>query len=391
MVPHKMMINDTVNAFVSTFTVEGAEAGPLAGKTFGAKDLYDIKGHMTGCGSPDWARTHDIADTTAPAVQALLDAGATLIGKTHTDEIAYSLMGVNAHYGTPVNPAAPDRVPGGSSSGSVSATAAGLIDIGLGSDTGGSVRMPASFCGVFGIRTTHGRIDLANVMPLAPSFDTVGWFTRDAETFAATGAAYGITAPETPTPRLMIANDAFDLASDATRDALGAAMNALQASFGAVSTVQLADAPFAEWREIFLICQAAEVWQAHKDCVTSAQPSFGPGAKERFDMAASISPEMLQPAISKRAQIRARLIDLLGDDGIIMLPSSPGPAPKRNAKEAELDIFRMAALELLCAAGLASLPQISIPAGTVEGAPVGLSLIAGPGQDGLLLALAKTF
>ena len=121
MVPHKMMINDTVNAFVSTFTVEGAEAGPLAGKTFGAKDLYDIKGHMTGCGSPDWARTHDIADTTAPAVQALLDAGATLIGKTHTDEIAYSLMGVNAHYGTPVNPAAPDRVPGGSSSGSVSA------------------------------------------------------------------------------------------------------------------------------------------------------------------------------------------------------------------------------------------------------------------------------
>jgi amidase len=252
-------MQDTVNAFVSVFTIAGAADGPLAGLTFGAKDIYDIAGHVTGCGSPDWVRTHNAAETTAPAVQALLDAGATLVGKTHTDEIAYSLMGVNAHYGTPINTKAPDRVPGGSSSGSVAATAAGLIDIGLGSDTGGSVRMPASFCGVYGIRTTHGRIDLAGVMPLAPSFDTAGWFARDAKTLARTGMAYGIDTPAEASARLIIAQDAMVLASTETRVALTPALTALQEIFGAAAYENIADAPLADWREVFRVCQAAEV------------------------------------------------------------------------------------------------------------------------------------
>ncbi|MEL6997434.1 MAG: amidase family protein, partial [Pseudomonadota bacterium] len=145
-------MDDTANAFIEIFELEGAADGPLAGLTFCAKDIYDVAGHQTGCGSPDWAASHPIATSHAAPVAALLEAGARLVGKTHTDEIAYSLMGVNAHYGTPINTAAPDRIPGGSSSGSVAAVAAGLVDIGLGSDTGGSVRVPASFCGVFGLR-----------------------------------------------------------------------------------------------------------------------------------------------------------------------------------------------------------------------------------------------
>lgn len=385
-------MQDTVNAFIEIFTIPGATDGPLAGLSFGAKDLYDVAGHVTGCGSPDWARTHPPATRHAPAVQALLDAGASLVGKTHTDEIAYSLMGVNAHYGTPINSAAPDRVPGGSSSGSVAATAAGLVDIGLGSDTGGSVRMPASFCGVYGIRTTHGRIDLSNAMPLAPSFDTVGWFARDSTMFAKTGAAFGIEVPdEAPGVRLMIAGDAMDLAGAATRAAIVPALETLQRRFGAAENVSFNAGNLAEWREVFRVCQAAEVWQAHGAWVEETQPDFGPGIKERFQLAAAIKPHMLETARIARAHIRAYMTGLLGDNCVIVLPASPGPAPYRDADEASLDSFRMAALELLCPAGLAGLPQISIPAGTVDGAPVGISLIAAPGNDGLLLAIARDF
>lgn len=383
-----MAMEDTVNAFVSIFTVEGARNGPLAGLSFGAKDLYDVAGHVTGCGNPDWARTHGPAERTAPAVQALLDAGATLVGKTHTDELAYSLMGVNAHFGTPVNTKAPDRVPGGSSSGSVAATAAGLVDIGLGSDTGGSVRMPASFCGVFGIRTTHGRIDLADAMPFAPSFDTAGWFARDAETFARAGLAYGIEAEGITKPRLLLPVDALALASPETRGELDGAIRRVEAVYGAATRITLAEAPLGEWREAFRTCQAGEVWQTLGDWITATKPAFGPGIKERFEMAAGITPEMLKPAQAARARIRTRLRKLLGDDSVMLIPTSPGPAPKRDADEAGLNDFRTAALELLCPAGLAGLPQISIPAGTVDGGPVGLSMVAGPGRDELLLAMA---
>lgn len=233
-------MQDTANALVSQFTIAGASAGPLLGKTFIAKDLYDIAGHMTGCGNPDWARTHTTATNTAPAVQKLLDGGATLVGKAHTDEIAYSLMGANAHYGTPTNSASPDRVPGGSSSGSVAAVAAGMVDIGLGSDTGGSVRMPASFCGVYGIRTTHGRIDLAGTMALAPSFDTVGWFARDATTLAAVGIAYGIDSSSEPTrPRLLRARDLMSRTTQVGAASFSAAMDRLQDRYGAATDIDI--------------------------------------------------------------------------------------------------------------------------------------------------------
>ena len=173
---------DTVGAFCRHTHADaaGAASGPLAGLTFGAKDIYDVAGHKTGFGSPDWLRTHGPAERTAPAVQRLLDAGAHLVGKTHTDEMTYSLNGENPHYGTPVNVNAPGRIPGGSSSGSAAAVAAGLVDFALGSDTGGSVRAPASFCGIFGMRPTHGRIPLDGACPLAATFDTAGWFARDA-------------------------------------------------------------------------------------------------------------------------------------------------------------------------------------------------------------------
>ena len=161
--------------------IEGRPGGPLSGLTFAAKDLFDVAGHPTGGGNPDWARSNPVPTRHAWAVQQLLDAGATLIGKTITDEVSLGIVGENAFYGTPVNRRAPGRVPGGSSSGSAAAVAAGFCDTALGTDTGGSVRVPASFCGLYGIRPTHGRIDVSGMMPQAPSSDTTGWLARDTD------------------------------------------------------------------------------------------------------------------------------------------------------------------------------------------------------------------
>ena len=201
-----------LNAFVpdSDAHIAGIEGGPLSGLTFAAKDIFDVAGHVTGCGNPHWRATHGPAVTNAWVVQTLVDAGATMVGKTITDELTRGIFGENMHYGTPVNPRAPGRVPGGSSSGSASAVAGGLVDFALGSDTGGSVRVPSSFCGLYGLRPTHGRIPLEGMLLQAPSFDTIGWFARDAETFARVGREVLPAGVGAPRPRrLVIAEDAF--------------------------------------------------------------------------------------------------------------------------------------------------------------------------------------
>src|ERR1700731_3849964 len=193
--------------------IAGAPGGPLAGLTFAAKDLFDVAGHPTGGGNPDWPKGRAIPDRYAWAVQRLLDAGATLIGKTITDEVSLGILGENPFGGTARNPRATGRVPGGSSSGSAVAVAAGLCDTALGTDTGGSVRVPASFCGLYGIRPTHGRINVSGMMPQAPTSDTTGWFARDVETFAKVSEVM----LDEPIPialptRLIVAVDAFAFA-----------------------------------------------------------------------------------------------------------------------------------------------------------------------------------
>lgn len=381
-------MDDDIGAFVDVFTIEGEPSGPLAGLTFAAKDIYDVAGHPTGCGSPDWRRTHGPASGHAGPVRALLAAGATLAGKTHTDELAYSLMGANAHYGTPVNRAAPDRMPGGSSSGSAAAVAAGLVDIGLGSDTGGSVRLPASFCGLYGLRTTHGRVPLDGTMALAPSFDTAGWLARDAGTLGRTAAASGIAVDETAPARLLLPVDAWDLADPAVVDALAPAVGRLQAVYGPLAPCRISVGGLAAWREVFRICQAAEVWETHGAWVTATRPSFGPGVRERFAAAAALAAADVAAARAARPPLTDGLRRVLGGDAVMVLPTAPAAAPRRDAAEAELDGFRARALAMLCPAGLAGLPQLSLPGATADGAPVGLSLLAGPGGDGRLLGMA---
>nr|XP_028954738.1 amidase 1-like [Malus domestica] len=172
-----MAIDSDHGAFVEKFLLRPPSSShdlPLSGLTFAVKDIFDVAGRVTGFGNPDWARTHPAAESTAPAVSAILSGGATSIGITVMDEMAYCMNGENKHYGTPRNPCAPDRVPGGSSSGSAVAVAVGLADFSLGTDTGGSVRILHRIVEFLGFRPSHGVISTSGVTPLAQSFDTVG-------------------------------------------------------------------------------------------------------------------------------------------------------------------------------------------------------------------------
>ena len=262
----------------------GAGNGPLAGLSFAAKDVFHVAGHRTGFGHPDWLRTHPPAGETAAAVQRLLGAGATMVGRTLTDELAYSLSGENPHYGTPVNPRAPDRIPGGSSNGSVSAVAGGLVDFALGTDCGGSVRLPASYCGVFGMRPTHGRVPVAGVIPFGPSFDAVGWFARDAGLLARVGRVLlGGDAGAPPARRLLVVRDAFALVDPAVSAALGEAVDTAAKTVGASGETTLSPAGLPAWFETFRVLQAAEIWGNHGAWIRATRPAFGPGVRDRLD------------------------------------------------------------------------------------------------------------
>lgn len=382
---------DTHGAFVThgRFSVEGAPTGPLAGLTFAAKDLFDVAGHPTGAGNPRWLDTHDKPTRTASAVQRCLDAGARLTGKTLTDELAFSIIGANVHYGTPLNPAAPDRVPGGSSSGSASAVAQGLVDFALGTDTGGSVRIPASFCGLYAMRPTHGRIPMDGLVPLAPSFDTVGWFARDVETLERVGTTLlGADSAPLGGETLIFPADAFALADPDVIDALLPGFDAVRALFPKHEQSPASEVPLKRWMEVFRLIQGDEAWKAHGEWIAFRKPAFGRPIKDRFAFAATVTEDQANVARAERERLSAPLIARLAAGAVLCLPTSPCVAPLRKAKEADLDNVRYRIFETTAIAGFAGLPQITIPAGTVEGAPVGLSLIGARGSDRALLGLA---
>jgi amidase len=382
--------HDTLGAFCRHTHAErpGAGHGPLAGLTFGAKDIYDIAGERTGFGSPDWLATHGPAARTAPTVQRLLDAGATLVGRTQTDELTYSLNGENPHYGTPVNVNAPGRIPGGSSSGSAAAVAGGLVDFALGSDTGGSVRAPASFCGIYGIRPTHGRVSLAGACPLASTFDTAGWFARDAALLERVGQVLLGGRPARP-GALVVARDAFELTGPVVAGALQPALACVQAVLGRAEGVVVSDEGLPAWFDVFRTLQGAEIWAQHGAWVRSARPALGPGVKQRMEWAATIAAKDVAAAKRRREAIARRMAGMLAGNTVLVLPTVPGIAPLRNEPPEATNEFRAQAMSLLSIAGLARLPQVSLPLATLDGCPVGLSLVAARGNDEMLLAIAR--
>jgi len=381
--PAPIAASDPAGAFVPgpPVTLMPSGSGPLDGLTFAVKDLIDVEGSRTGGGNPDWLKAQGCATTSAPAVRALLAAGAALRGKTVTDELAFSLEGVNAHYGTPVNPACPDRIPGGSSSGSAAAVAAGLVDFALGTDTGGSVRVPASFVGVYGFRPTHDAVSLAGVVPFAPSYDTVGWLARDIQTLSAVGDVLLPKASPAPIRTLRLVCDAFALADPKVSALLRSHCDALEID----DEITLFDGAEGEWLECYRVLQGAEIWRQLGPWIRSAQPRFGDAIAPRFTDAASITPADVARWAPARASFAARIGAMLGDGVGLVMPTAPCVALRRDAGPSEIADFYRRALVLTSIAGHAGLPQIGVPAGRLDGCPVGLSILASPGHDRALL------
>lgn len=370
--------------------LRGSGRGPLAGLTFAAKDVFHIAGHHTGFGHPDWLRTHPPASETALAVRRLLDAGAGMVARTLTDELAYSLTGENVHYGTPVNPRCPGRVAGGSSSGSAAAVAGGLVDFSIGTDCGGSVRLPASYCGLLGMRPTHGRVPLDGAIPFASSFDTAGWFARDADIFERVGRVLLDDDGHPPSPRrLLIAEDAFALVDRKVSDALADAVALVADTIGRSEKATVSPDGLDTWMETFRVLQAAEIWANHGPWIQETKPRFGRGIRERIAWAATVDAAKVEAARARRADVTARLDSLLGPGDVLCLPTSPRIAPLKNTSTHKIEItYRHQAMCLLCIAGLGGLPQISLPLATLDGCPLGLSLIGPRGADVELLGIA---
>ena len=387
-----LLDRDPAHAFMPypAVPVPHAPAGSLSGLTFAAKDLFDVAGYPTSAGSPHFLAMSGIRTRTAPTVQRLLDAGARLVGKTITDELAFSMSVKNAHFGTPVNGGAPDRIPGGSSSGSAAAVSNGLCDFALGTDTGGSVRAPANHCGLFGIRPTHGRVSLELCHDLAPSFDTCGYFTRDGATFEQVGEVLlGEDTPPLPQkPRVLLARDAFGLLHGEVREALAPALRRAGAVLGEPQEVDAATEGFTNLYWAMRYIQSREAWTVDAPMIERFNPPLGPGVADRFEFSRAVTDSQVAEAQVIRAAFRKRFSALL-DGAVLILPTMPDIAPLLTESDESLNDYRNNALNLLCLSVLSGLPQVSMPLASRSGAPLGLSLMGPVGSDLSLVRLAR--
>ena len=368
----------------------GAGGGPLTGLTFVAKDMFDVASHRTGAGNPTWLAESAPARRSAPAVMRLVEAGASCIGKSHTDEFAYSLEGRNAHYGIPHNTVAPLCAPGGSSSGTAAAVAGGLVPFGLGTDTGGSIRVPSSYCGLVGLRPTHGSVSLDGAVALAPTFDTAGWIAADAATARRVGDVL-LPADTTPPPqRLALIADAEHAVDAAVWSAFTAAAERLARRLGlALDSIPLPGADFDTWLTTFRTVQSAEAHGAHGAWIAAHPGALSPDCEARFAFGAAISAADLRAAELQRSALRSALTDVLtGPATVLMIPSAAGPATPLAATPDELAPIRPATLRLTCVAGISGAPGLSLPLAEVDGLPLGIGLIGAPGSDRTLLDLA---
>lgn len=386
-------------AFIKELSVAPTQPGPLSGLSFAVKDLIDSAGDVTTCGNPDWAASHAAAKANATCVEQLLAVGAMCKGKTVTDELAFSLIGENYFYGTPLNPKAPDRVPGGSSSGSASAVACGLVDFALGTDTGGSVRVPASNCDIYGFRPSHGVISMDGIMPFAPSLDTVGIFANSLEVLKDVGSVLlqleeqKIQLPQ----KIYVLEEAFDIVDEYVQKASMLALTQLcehlELAFETISIrsidCETANKGLINWLNTYNTIQRAEIWDSLGGWIESTNPKLGPATKINFEHCKNLNRKKLPDCLNKREAYTKNIDQLLRDNNLICIPTTPSPAPIKGTigVNRDTDTYYPRALSLTSIAGLCRLPQITLPLMQVDNAPVGLSLIAQHGNDATLLNL----
>ncbi|MBY0095768.1 amidase [Mesobacillus maritimus] len=384
---------DRWNAFVKqNLVLEPTGRGSLDGLTFAVKDVFEIQDYKNTAGNPDWYITHSLGERNAPVIETLLKNGARLTGTAHTDELMYSLNGENFHYGTPVNPKAPGRIPGGSSSGSAVAAAAGTVNFAIGTDTGGSVRIPSSYCGVYGFRPTYEKVTIDGVIPLAKSFDTVGWMSQDLNTLVKVGEVLMNQKAPTHVPftQVFFEEEAWTFMDEESRNSLLQVSTILEEMGCSKKSVKLSPEGLSTWAELFRSIQGIEIWKEHGSWIESERPVFGPGIAERFAWTSALNSEEWHALKEKQAKIRQHLSTILKENGLLVLPTSPGEAPLMNLKGELLEQHRTKTMQLTCIAGLSGFPQITIPFKNKQGLPIGLSFISNQHQDLQLLKWVST-
>ena len=373
------------------------DPAPLQGQTVAVKDLYGVAGYVIGAGSMEYLKEGEPSKRHSWPVQRLLDAGADITGISRTDEFAYSLAGTNAHYGTSPNAKAPGHIPGGSSSGSATAVASGQVSIGLGSDTGGSVRVPSAYQGLWGIRTTHGRIPMDGVLPLAQSFDTVGWMTRDAALLEQVCAAM---CPDTDEPDAPLSGKVHwvpELVANAHPD-VAAALRSFLNHVDGLSPLPLdsllgtrmpsdGNDRLADWLTTFKTVQGFEAWHNHGDWIREHPGTLGADVAARFTAASRLTEADYATGLEQLRWRREHLRAALGGD-IVLIPSASGVAPligEATIGGPDIERERTATLRMTCIAGLGGLPAVNIPLQTSTGLPCGICAVGPAGSDRALI------
>jgi len=388
-----MDMHETFGAFTKDgMNVPSTGSGQLNELMFAAKDIFAVKGHVNSAGNPLWATTHQAAKAHAPVIRKLLEQGALLRGMTVTDELMYSLKGDNIHYPPTMNPRVPDAFSGGSSSGSAVAVSSGAVDFALGTDTGGSVRIPSAYCGLFGMRPSHNLVSLEGVVPLAPSFDTVGWMARDADVLERVGQCLLPESDSTASfQRFYLLSEAWDqVDSESAQEVLHAFINE-HFSSGQLETASLPEATPAELAETFRILQGYEAWQSHGEWIERYHPHFAKDVGGRFIAASKMKKDAAYHHASQlKQQFTEKIRAFLGANGILIIPTTYGPAPKRDASFEESEKIRARTMKLTCIAGVSGLPQVTVPLND-HGHPIGLSFVSGYGTDRKLLQYIKNY
>ncbi len=368
--------------------IEGAPEGVLRNKTFVVKDLIDVQGTITGGGSPAWSAKQIPAATNAALVDMLLGAGAHLKGKACTDELAMSLDGINPFYGTPLNSQLPDRIPGGSSSGSTSAVAGRVVDFGIGTDTVGSVRVPASYCGIFGFRPSHGAVDVKGVMPLGPSFDTVGWLAREPELLRSVGEVLLQAQKKTTNAKIttvLVARSLFRTMSNDVSDAMLRAGDRIASQFENVREIEICQSTLEACAATFGIVRAAEAWRVYAGWIENDDPELSATLAQRIALGKTI--DASQEALGR--ELMKAIADyfdrLIPEDAAIVLPTAWGMPPGKTASKDLLIENRRKNILLTAMSVVAGLPQASIPMEIAPGVRLGVSLMAKRHADKRLL------
>ncbi|MEF3128218.1 amidase family protein [Rhizobium leguminosarum] len=381
-------MQDRWNAFMPypDADVGHAAIGPLSGLRLAVKDLFDVAGYPTAAGNATVLAASGIKPSTAPLVQTLLDAGVCFVGKTNTDELAYSLIGGNIHFGMPINPRDPNLIPGGSSSGSAVAVAAGLADIGLGTDTSGSIRLPAAVNGLIGWRPTHGSLDNGALRPLAPTFDVPGFMTRSLEPMATVMSAVGVPAANDQPSSILIPEDIFQTIDDAVADEMIASLRSADMPIRRTDTI--ASFSLADLALAFITILQREAWESNQILFERSPEAIAPDIAERLLSGSRVDDEEVREA-RRIAALFSRQIDrLLCENVIVALPTLAMNPPTRDAAPESFAAFRAACIKLLCLSGLSGCPQLAFPIVNCTG-NVSLSLFGARSADRMLMNVAR--